>query len=154
MPFLIRLIFAFIKAIFKSKASLTLELLAKDQQLATYNQNQPRPQLKNSDRLYRIIMKIIWLDWKNHVKIITPETVISWRRKGFKKYWAWKSKVYSRKRGRPPITQEVKDLIYKLSKENPGWSAKRIRDELKHLDIKVSKNTVRKYRFHQPTTPK
>lgn len=49
------------------------------------------------------------------------------------------------KKGRPPIDQEIIDLILELKKLNPTWGAQRIVDELKKVGRKVSKATVLKY---------
>ena len=44
--------------------------------------------------------------------------------------------------GRPPISQEVIDLILEMKRENWGWGSLRISQELALLGIKVHKKTV------------
>ena len=52
----------------------------------------------------------------------------------------------SRKRaGRPRIGQELRDLIRRMSKENPKWGASRIHGELLMLGFEVAQSTVSKY---------
>jgi hypothetical protein len=46
-----------------------------------------------------------------------------WHRAGFRRYWGWKS----RKRvGRPKIDRGLRELIQRMSRENPKWGASRI----------------------------
>jgi hypothetical protein len=51
--------------------------------------------------------------------IVKPETVIGWHRKGFHLFWTWK--VRRGKPGRPAVSREVRDLIRRISRENPLW---------------------------------
>lgn len=48
----------------------------------------------------------------------------------------------SRSPGRPPISQEVIELILEMKRENWGWGSLRISQELALLGIKVHKKTV------------
>ena len=70
------------------------------------------------------------------------ETVVRWHRQGFRCYWAWKSR---RRRGRPAIGTELRDLIRRTSIANPLWGAPRIHGELLKLGLTVSQATVSKY---------
>ena len=72
-----------------------------------------------------------------------PETVIKWHRKGFKLYWKWKSRAG--KPGRPRIERKIRDLIRRMSRENPTWGAPRILSELLLLGHGVAEGTVAKY---------
>jgi len=57
-------------------------------------------------------------------------------------YWRWKS----RKRvGRPRIDRGLRDLIQRISEENPLWGASRIHGELLTLGFEVAQSTVSKY---------
>ncbi len=58
-------------------------------------------------------------------------------------YWRWKSRAG--KPGRPPIAREIRDLIRRMSRENPTWGAPRILSELLQLGHEVAEATVAKY---------
>jgi len=89
-------------------------------------------------------MSHLWRDWRSILTIVKPETVIKWHRQGFKCYWRWKSR--SRRVGRPRIDREIRDLIKRLSRENPTWGVPRIQAELHLLGYEVAESTVAKYR--------
>src|SRR5262249_7872324 len=57
------------------------------------------------------------------LSIVRPETVVRWHRKGFTGYWRWKSRSPG---GRPRIAREVRELIRRMSFENPLWGATKI----------------------------
>src|SRR5260370_18722482 len=65
-----------------------------------------------------------------------PATVIAWRRKGFRLFWTWK--VRRGQRGRPPVSKEVRNLIRKMSRDNPIWGAPRIHGELLQASVLMS----------------
>ncbi|MGC2112023.1 MAG: hypothetical protein WA655_21065 [Candidatus Korobacteraceae bacterium] len=78
------------------------------QLLVLQRRNQkPRLQLSSFDRVLWVWLSRIWPDWKSALRIVKPETVIAWHRKGFRLYWRWKSRP---RHGRPPVTTEVRDL--------------------------------------------
>ena len=66
-------------------------------------------------------------NWEDFVHLMQPATVKKWHSVALRYFWRWKSR---RKAGRPPISQEMQDIIYKLSKENRLWGAERSRDVL------------------------
>ena len=114
-----------------------------------------KPVIRSSDRLFLVWISRIHKGWKSIIYVVEPETVVRWHRDLFKSYWKKKSSVAKRKLGRPPISQEIKELIRRLSTENPRWGAKRITLELKvkfgHI---VARRTVRKYMVkHTGPTP-
>jgi len=71
-----------------------------------------------------------------------PETLVSWHRAGFRRYWRWKSR---RRGGRPRIEIELRALIRQMSMENLLWGAPRIHGELLKLGFNVAQSSVAKY---------
>jgi hypothetical protein len=78
-----------------------------------------RPRLTSADRLLWAWLCEVWIDWRSCLVIVKPETVIGWHRKGFHLFWTWK--VRHGQRGRPAVSKEVRQLIRKMSRENPLW---------------------------------
>jgi hypothetical protein len=69
--------------------------------------------------------------------------VVAWHRAGFRRFWTWK--VRRGQPGRPAIPHEVRDLIRRMCRENPGWGAPRIHGELLKLGIDIGESSVSKY---------
>jgi len=55
--------------------------------------------------------------------------------------WPWKKQ---RGPGRPPLDDKIAGLILTLKKDNPLWSARRIREELRRMGMAVSEPTIQK----------
>jgi hypothetical protein len=87
--------------------------------------------------LYRRYPRIL-----DAITIVRPETVVRWHRKGFAAYRRWKSRSPG---GRPRIAREVRDLIRRMSLENPLWGATKMHGELLKLGIQVAQSTVSNY---------
>jgi hypothetical protein len=75
--------------------------------------------------------------------ILKPETVIAWHRKGFRLFWTWK--VRHGQPGRPTVPKDLRELLRKMSRENPLWGAPRIHGELLKLGIDIGATSVGKY---------
>jgi len=140
----------FLRAMLLARSSLALENLALRQQLAVYKQSVNRPKLRRRDRIFWVCLSRLWSNWRSALSMVQPETVIRWHRQGFKLFWRWKSR--NGKRGRPPLSREIRELIRRMSRENPGWGAPRICSELLLLGPDVVERTVAKYmvRTRQP----
>ncbi len=113
------------------------------QQLAVCKQAVKRPKLRPRDRVFWVWLSRLWPNWRSALDIVQPKTVIKWHRIGFKLYWRRKSRPG--KPGRPPIEREIRDLIRRMSRENPTWGTPRIRSELLLLDYNIAEETVAKY---------
>ncbi len=75
-----------------------------------------------------------------HLSIVSPETLLKWQRQFIKKKWTFNN----RKKGRPYIKNEIKDLILKMKQDNRFWGCRNIYDELKKLEIDVHYTSVNK----------
>src|SRR3989442_4546267 len=128
---------------FKSRRRLEAEILALRHQLNLLPRRAPRrPHLGWVDRalfvwLYRRCPRVL-----RAITIVRPETVLRWHRMGFAAYWRWKSRSPG---GRPRIAQEVRDLIRRMSLQNPLWGATKIHGELLKVGIEVAQSTVSIY---------
>jgi hypothetical protein len=145
----IHILSCFLRALLVSRTSLAAENLALRQQLAILDQTRPRPKLKDRDRLFWVVLARLWSGWRSALVIVRPETVIRWHRQGFRYYWRWKSRARA---GRPRIARELRQLIQRMSRENPLWGAPRIQAELHFLGYDLSRATIAKY-MHRSGTP-
>src|SRR6266571_919222 len=119
-----------------SRRELRLENLALRHQLQVALRTNPHPRLRRRDRVLWVWLQRVWPDgWRQHLRLVRPETVLRWHRKGWRLYWSWKSRT---KLGRPHLSAEVRELIARISHENPLWGTERVRGELLKLGLVVS----------------
>src|SRR5262249_11995264 len=102
----------------------------------------PRLRLRGSDRALLVWMTRGWPSLLGAAHVVQPETILRWHRAGFTAFWRWKSR---KRAGRPKIDRELRDLIRRMSRENPKWGASRIHGELLMLGFEVAQSTVSKY---------
>ena len=140
---ILKAVLVFLRAMLILKIHLAVENLALRQQLAVCKQSVKRPKLRPRDRVFWVWLSRLWPNWRSALAIVQPESVIRWHRLGFKLYWRWKSRAG--KVGRPRIDREIRDLIRRMSLENPTWGAPRILSELLLLGYDVAEGTVAKY---------
>jgi putative transposase len=148
---ILQAILVFLRAFILGRAAVAFENLALRQQVAVLNQSGRRPKLRPRDRVFWVLLSRVWSNWRSALAIVQPETVVKWHRKGWRLYWRCKSK--RRKPGRPPIELEIRDLIRRLSRENPTWGAPRILSELMQLGHDVAEETVAKYMVRPKKPP-
>jgi putative transposase len=135
---LLRCLFSWLRP----KAELALENLALRHQIAVLNRPAHKPRLQAKDRLFWVVLKGWWPNWRAALIIFRPETVIGWQRAGFRMFWRWKSWP----RRRPRKDSALIQLIRRMWAVNPTWGSPRIRDELAKLGLEASTTTIRKYR--------
>jgi hypothetical protein len=113
-------------------------------------------QLINADEVFGthralfILMTKLWPSLLGAAQVVQPETILRWRRADFKVFWRWKSR---KRTGRPKINRGLRDLIQRMSRENPRWGASRIHAELLMLGFEVAQSTVSKYMVRPATLP-
>jgi putative transposase len=151
LMFIFQASFLLVRNLLISRAMLTAENLALRQQLAVYQGTIKRPRLRGRDRFFWVILSKLWKDWREVLIIVKPETVVKWHRQGFQLYWRWKSRV--RCVGRPKIDREIRELIRRMSRENPLWGVPRIQAELHLLGFDLAESTVAKYRVKSNKPP-
>ena len=129
--------------LFKSRSRLEAENLFLRHQLSVALLRAPhRLRLRAPDRAFLVWMIRLWPSLIDTVQVVQPETVLRWHRAGFRAFWRWKSR---KRAGRPKIDRELRDLIQRMSRENPLWGASRIHGELLMLGFEVAQSTVSKY---------
>ncbi len=135
---------------FKSRCRLEAEnLLLRHQLTIALRRAPPRLRLQASDRALLVWMTRLWPNLLGSVQVVQPDTILRWHRAGFKMFWRWKSR---RRAGRPRIDRGLRDLIQRMSRENPLWGASRIHGELLMLGFEVAQSTVSRY-MTRPSKP-
>jgi transposase InsO family protein len=150
MPVILHLLVMFVADIFTSRRRLEAENLFLRHQLnIALRPAPPRLRLHGSDRALLVWMTWIWPSLLDISQVVKPETILRWHRSGFRAFWRWKSRSRA---GRPKVDRELRDLIGRMSRENPLWGAPRIHGELLMLGFEVAQSTVSKY-MTRPSRP-
>jgi putative transposase len=122
----------------RGDAAKELEILVLRHQLTVLRRQTPRPKLEPTDRallaaISRVLPRARWSCF-----LVSPETLLRWHRRLVAGAW-----TYPHQPGRPPLDDEVQQLIVRLARENPRWGYQRIQGELHQLGVQVSATTVR-----------
>ena len=144
------LLVGIVLAALRGRQALVVENLLLRQQLAVALRTRRRPRVRWHDRLFWVVARRLVTDWRRHLVLVRPETVLRWHRQGWRLFWWWRSR---RPTGRPRLPQEVRDLIRRLSEENRLWGTERIRGELLKLGIAVGNGSIRRYRWRPAPRP-
>jgi hypothetical protein len=120
-------------------AAKDLEILVLRHQLAVLRRQTPRPKLEPADRallaaISRVLPRARWSCF-----FVTPETLLRWHRRLVAGTWTYPH----HQTRRPPLDQQVQQLIVHLARENPHWGYQRIKGELQRLGVQVSATTIR-----------
>ena len=116
----------FLVLCFRPRTALAAENLFLRKQLALFEERKAHPQ-RATDAVRFVMAALARLfEWRTALRVVKPETLIRWHRKGFRLFWRWKS----RPRGRPRLPSNLRQLIRSMAAANPIWGEARIADEL------------------------
>src|SRR5437764_11662752 len=145
------LLLSLIRAAVRDREALVAENLLLRHQLAVLTRpTRKRPRLRVRDKLFWVVVRALRRDWRRHLVVVRPESVIRWHRQAWRLFWRWRSRGPI---GRPRLSAEVRQLIATMAQENPRWGSERIHGELLKLGLVVSKRSIQRYRRRGPAHP-
>ncbi len=123
----------FVLNLFKSRRRLEVENLFLRHQLNCLEGCIATAFTAESDRVLMVCMTRLSPNLLGLARGVQPATILRWHRAGFRTYWRWKSRG---RVGRPGIGIELRDLIRRMSRENPLWGAPRMHGEIAEARIR------------------
>jgi hypothetical protein len=145
------LLLSLVRSAVRDRQALVAENLLLRQQLGVLTRpTRKRPWLRTRDKLFWVVVRALRRDWRRHLVLVRPQSVIRWHRQAWRLFWRWRSPGPI---GRPRLSAEVRDLIATMAQDNPRWGSERIRGELLKLGLVVSKRSIQRYRRRGPADP-
>ena len=99
--------------------------------------------LLNDDQRRRLAVKgkILGREMLKQVAtIVTPDTILRWHRELVAAKWDYNR--CRKKIGRPPVSADVVELVFRMARENPSWGYDRIQGALANLGYMISDKSV------------
>jgi putative transposase len=123
---------------FRSGVAKDVEIAVLRHQLEVLRRQVHRLDVEPADRavlalLSRLLPRVRWSAF-----VVTPATILRWHRELVRRRWTYP------RLGRPPIANQIRELVLRVARENPRWGYLRIVGELRHLGIRVSASTVQR----------
>jgi hypothetical protein len=140
-----------LRAVLCARGDVVAEnLLLRQQLMVLTRPTRRRPRTGARDELFWMLARFVRREWRRHLVLVRPETVVRWHRAGGRLFWSWRSR---KRLGRPRLRPEVRALIGRRASQTPAWGSERIRGELLKLGSAASKRTVQPYRRRGPARP-
>ena len=141
-------LFAWVALLARSGASKDVEILVLRHEIAILRRQVAHPKPDWADRaMIAALTGLLPRHLRVH-RIVTPGTLLTWHRRLIKNKW-----TYPNTTGRPPVPEEIRQLVQQLARQNPRWGHRRIQGELLSLGYRIGAGTIRRILAAAGLTP-
>jgi putative transposase len=132
-------LFGWLTLLARRDISKDVEILVSRQEVAVLRRQVARPKPDWADRAVIAAMTRLLPRHLRLHRIVTPGTLLAWHRRLIKNKWTYPSTT-----GRPPVPEEIRELVRQLARQNPRWGHRRIQGELLDLGYRIGAGTIRR----------
>ncbi|MGR6919798.1 integrase core domain-containing protein [[Actinomadura] parvosata] len=123
----------------RSEEVKDVEIMVLRHEVAILRRQVTRPKPDWADRaLLSALTRLLPPGLRAH-RLVTPGALLAWHRRLTRRRWTYPSRS-----GRPRTSEEIRELVGRLTRENPAWGYRRVHGELIRLGYQVSEATVRR----------
>ena len=141
-------VFGWLALLARSGTSKDVEILVLRHEIAVLRRHVARPKPDWADRaMIAALTRLLPRRLRVH-RIVTPGTLLAWHRRLIKNKW-----TYPNTTGRPPVPEEICELVQQLARQNPRWGHRRIQGELLGLGYRLGAGTIRRILAGAGLTP-